>query len=64
MDILSLLYNNFNIYSPALLVISYIGYYMLSNSLFIIVLLLIGIFIGFYLNNILKEKLNYISNLF
>lgn len=64
MDILSLLYNNFNIYSSALLVISYIGYYMLSNSLFVIVLLLIGIFIGFYLNNILKEKLNYISNLF
>jgi|TARA_B000000475_G_C15927989_1_gene419551 F0F1-type ATP synthase assembly protein I len=64
MDILSLLYNNFSIYSPALLVISYIGYYMLSNSLFIIVLLLIGIFIGFYLNNILKEKLNYISKLF
>ena len=56
---LSLYFEKISNYYPLIVVIIYLIYYMFSNSVITLIILIIGVYIGFYLNNFIKEKLEY-----
>ena len=51
-----------NGYYPLLLLIIYILYYLISNSFVFIILILIGILIGFYITYRYRDNLLYYSS--
>jgi len=59
MENLSLYFEKISNYYPLIVVILYLIYYMFSNSAITLIILIIGVYIGFYLNNFIKEKLEY-----
>jgi len=56
MELLFLLIENLGVYSPIFLVILYILYYFISNSLLFIFFIGIGFVFGIYMNKIIREK--------
>ena len=59
MENLSLYFEKISNYYPLIVLIIYLIYYMFSNSAITLIILIIGVYIGFYLNNFIKEKLEY-----
>jgi len=56
MELLFLLIEKLGVYSPIFLVILYILYYFISNSLIFIFFICIGFAFGIYMNKIIREK--------
>jgi positive regulator of sigma E activity len=63
MENLSLYFEKISNYSPLIVLIIYLIYYVFSNSVITIIILVIGIYVGFYLNNFIKENLDYYRGL-
>ena len=63
MENLSLYFEKISNYSPLIVIIIYLIYYIFSNSVITIIILVIGIYVGFYLNNFIKEKIDYYRGL-
>lgn len=63
MENLSLYFEKISNYSPLIVIIIYLIYYIFSNSVITIIILVIGIYVGFYLNNFIKENLDYYREL-
>jgi positive regulator of sigma E activity len=63
MENLSLYFEKISNYSPLIVIIIYLIYYIFSNSVITIIILVIGIYVGFYLNNFIKENLDYYRGL-
>jgi positive regulator of sigma E activity len=59
MSIVFSLIENANGYYPLLFLIIYILYYLISNSFMFIILILIGILIGFYIIYSFKDNILY-----
>jgi len=63
MENLLLYFEKISNYSPLIVLIIYLIYYVFSNSVITIIILVIGIYVGFYLNNFIKENLDYYRGL-
>ena len=59
MNIIFSLIENANSYYPLLIVILYILYYLISNSFMFLILIIIGILIGFYITYIFRHNILY-----
>jgi len=64
MELLFLLINKLGVYTPIILLILYLIYYFISNSFIFIFFISIGFFIGLYMSNIIREKIQFFSILF
>ncbi len=59
MNIIFSLIENANSYYPLLIVILYILYYLISNSFMFLILIIVGILIGFYITYIFRHNILY-----
>jgi len=59
MNIIFSLIENANSYYPLLIIILYILYYLISNSFMFLILIIIGILIGFYITYIFRHNILY-----
>jgi|DEB0MinimDraft_10_1074344.scaffolds.fasta_scaffold499520_2 hypothetical protein len=50
-----LLLDNINNYYPFVILLAFVLYYIFYNSISSIIILLIGVYLGFMINNIFKE---------
>jgi hypothetical protein len=59
MNIIFSLIENANSYYPLLIILLYILYYLISNSFMFLILIIIGILIGFYITYIFRHNILY-----